>query len=701
MTAKLTKFLSLLDRYEKIMAQTEKASAAATKQQAASVNSTKGMAAAYESVVGSSTRFNTIQQKLTPTVGAANAALAVQRLRLIETANQFQNFSTKIASLRNMMLGFYAVQATKGIISAGAAFSKQEVRIKANTNATIAQMKEVARVAKELNIGSIFDPTEIAEGMFILTKAGESVATTLRLMPSVIDYATIAEVKPAEGAEMLHSILRMYDMDISKAAYVTDILAYAQTKSKLSMDQMYESLKNVGGVAAGFGITLEQTIAHLAAIKDSGVAASKAGTLLMNMYLRMGGATSEKGMKVASKLGINTKDYIDEKGVLQVEAFLTKLKEAGATQAELKDILEIRGMRGAMPMMKWLDDASLANAGITENTEKIRNTFTSFIEGMKNAEGYSRRMAVEYMKGWFGAVENLGSSFQNLKIRMSEILGPVLIPLTKALAGLFGWLSTGSPIILFMISIIVVFTSAMFLLIIPLGLVAGAIGSLILLKTEWAFVITHLTAVTKLCTIAWNTFNAMLFGVPALVVKATKSLWALAMTGLAPVIVKVKAFTVALWANNAALLTNPIVILIVWLSIMVIWFVRCYQRVGSVTGAFKQMGATILFYVVRPIQMLLNGLGALFTMLGADTIGAAFKGWGSGMNDIVSSMRNLKDMDVRPSSTSSLEVNTAGKQPVVNMTDNRPVNVNVTNLYDKASGQINTSIQSGMGYTGI
>jgi TP901 family phage tail tape measure protein len=719
MTKRLERFLGLLKRYDKASRQMEKVVSKSTNSNKRLTQSTKGMSQAMDYATSRMRRYATIQKAVRSATDRTTAKIAVQKTMVAETAEKFRHFSTNIASLRSMMVGFYAVQGVKSIVQAGMEFSKQIVRIKANTSATAEQIERIKKASRDLNLGSIFNPSQIAEGMFALTKAGESVDNILKIMPAVVKLSTIAEVAPVEGADMLHSILKQYDIQMEQATHVTDVLAYAQTRSKLTANELYESLKNVGGVAHGLGVPLEQTVAHLAAIKESGVAASKAGTVLMNMYLRMA-AMSDKGKATARKLGISPKDFMVD-GQLQVLDFLQAVKNAGADVAQQKDMFEIRGIRGAMPMMAWLEK-SVGEVGGT--AAEAGQNFETFLEGMKDVDGYADRMASKFLTGLFGVLTQLDSAFSNLKVRMSDVLEPVIMGLGHAFKWLIekltvtegGW-GTFNAILLGVIGGCILLTAAMFLILIPAGLIAGAISSMMLLFSAWKFNILSvgkglrgiwkgLKALNKANLISWSEslylhllyikdgFYACIRGIKNFAVSIYTTLVKAVTAGVAGL----KTFTAAIWSNTVAWLSNPIgwivIIIVAALAALVWWFVKCYKKMGSVTGAFKLMGATIMYYLVQPLRFLLFLAEKVFRFFGLISAGNMVGGWLKGIGDFSAKMQGVGVEQETPSPISTY------KMPTVNMVDDRPVNVNVNNTYNEAEKAISTQINSGLGYTG-
>jgi TP901 family phage tail tape measure protein len=81
--------------------------------------------------------------------------------------------------------------------------------------------------------------------------------------------------------------LNQYGLDASQAAAVSDTLAFSQQQGTATVNELTESLKNVGSVAAAQNISLQDTTAALQGLAKGGLTGAEAGTQLRSVYLSL------------------------------------------------------------------------------------------------------------------------------------------------------------------------------------------------------------------------------------------------------------------------------------------------------------------------------------------------------------------------------------------------------------------------------
>ena len=90
-----------------------------------------------------------------------------------------------------------------------------------------------------------------------------------------------------DAIQAVTKTLNQYGLDASEAAAVSDTLAFSQQQGTATVNQLTESLKNVGSVAAAQNISLQDTTAALQGLAKGGLTGAEAGTKLRAVYLSL------------------------------------------------------------------------------------------------------------------------------------------------------------------------------------------------------------------------------------------------------------------------------------------------------------------------------------------------------------------------------------------------------------------------------
>ncbi|WP_301963461.1 phage tail tape measure protein [uncultured Megasphaera sp.] len=188
--------------------------------------------------------------------------------------------SVQMAGAAGMGLGIY-----DGIHNS-MDFTAQLSQIKALTDLDAQTMEQVKAKAMELGDATTFSSTEAAQGMTELLKAGVSVQDVLGdASKAALDLATAGGLGMGEAAEIMSTAMNAFHMD--NATHAADMLAGAANASATSVQEMRYSLAACSAVAAGAGVSFDDTNTALAVFAQNGLKGSDAGTSLKTMLQNM------------------------------------------------------------------------------------------------------------------------------------------------------------------------------------------------------------------------------------------------------------------------------------------------------------------------------------------------------------------------------------------------------------------------------
>jgi TP901 family phage tail tape measure protein len=268
-------------------------------------------------------------------------------------------------SLIPLMAGFAAASALKTGIKDAAEFNRQMVFVGAITrDATESMADAVGRMgeigSKVLTVmkDSLYAPLEGAEAMRVLAQAGLSAREALATLPAVLDLATVGEMKVADAAFSLVTMLRAFNLEMGQSQNVTDMLAKAATISVTSVSGISESMKQATVVGEQYNISLQDTLVGLVHLSETGLKGTAAGTAFRNMVSNLYTPT-QHAAKALKELGVNAFDAEGKMKPLRplLGELRTALEKYGAESQKgyLTDIFTERGLKGASNALNRLD----------------------------------------------------------------------------------------------------------------------------------------------------------------------------------------------------------------------------------------------------------------------------------------------------------------------------------------------------------
>ena len=158
--------------------------------------------------------------------------------------------------------------------------------IKALTGSTEDQIKVVEELSMKLGSDTAFSALEAAQGIEELLKAGVSLEDIMGgAAKGALDLAAAGNISVAESAEIASTALNAFKDDNISVSRAADILAGAANASATSVQEMRFSLQASSAVAAGVGLSFEDTSAAIAAFANNGLKGSDAGTSLKTMLM--------------------------------------------------------------------------------------------------------------------------------------------------------------------------------------------------------------------------------------------------------------------------------------------------------------------------------------------------------------------------------------------------------------------------------
>ena len=251
---------------------------------------------------------------------------------------------------------------------------------------TRGEIKLLTEQARVLGETTIYTAKQVIELQTELAKLGFSQSSIVSMSKSVITLAQAMGSDLAATANLTGVALRTFGLDASDTGRAVDVMAAAVTNSGLTFDYIKTSLPIVGAAAEGLGYTLEDTLAILGELANSGLSASMSATALRNIFMQL----SDSNSKLVQTIGKTPKS---------MKELLKALRELQDRGANLNDILNLTSKRMTVAFSRMLKDS--------ETIERIS-------DALENADGAAAKMAETMEDNLQGSMTRMASAWDGL-----------------------------------------------------------------------------------------------------------------------------------------------------------------------------------------------------------------------------------------------------------------------------------------------
>lgn len=325
----------------------------------------------------------------------------------------------KLDEVTNMAagLGLGLVGAAAVAVKFSMAFEKQMSAVKAATHASSSEIDKLKAASLAAGKATSFSATEAAKGVEELAKAGVSTADILGGgLKGALDLAAAGELGVGEAAETAASALTQFKLKGKDVPHVADLLSAAAGKAQGSVADMGQALNQVGLIAAGTGLSIEETTGTLASFASAGLIGSDAGTSFKTM-LQAIQAPSGKTKELMDDLGVSAYDTAGN--FIGIANFAQVLKDKlGKLTPELR--------ANAMAQIFGSDATRAANILYEQGSKGI----TEWISKTNDA-GYAAETAAIKTDNLAGDIERLKGALETAAIESGSGLNQGLRVLTK------------------------------------------------------------------------------------------------------------------------------------------------------------------------------------------------------------------------------------------------------------------------------
>lgn len=311
-------------------------------------------------------------------------------------------------SIGRMVKGFIGAQAIiagmtklfqllKGGVNTAIEFEAANSKLAAILGTTADKTKNLQLSARELGATTKYTAAEATNLQIELAKLGFTAEEIQQSTKYILQFAQATGAALPEAAALAGAALRMFNADTIETERYVSSMAVATTKSALSFSYLQTALPIAGSVAKTFGFEIEDVLALLGKLADSGVDASSAATATRNILLNL----ADGGGKLSKALGGSIKTLDDfVKGLQHV-------KDGGMELAEMLDITDKRSVNAFANFVNGANDIADLRKEITGCTKEFG------------------AMALEMSNNTAGALKGLSSAWDELMISIYGNTGAI------------------------------------------------------------------------------------------------------------------------------------------------------------------------------------------------------------------------------------------------------------------------------------
>ena len=274
-------------------------------------------------------------------------------------------------------------------------FEKKNSTLAAILGTTKKSIKDLTDEARRLGATTSYTAAQVTELQIELAKLGFFKEDIKAMTPSVLKFAKAVDTDLASAATLAGATLRIFNLDAEDTERALSTMAIGTTSSALNFEYLNSAMSTVGPVANSFGFTIEETIALLGALANSGFDASSAATATRNILLNL----ADSSGKLALALGgpVNNLDDL-----------VKGLKKLNSEGIDLNKALELTDKRSVAAFNTFLNGT---------------DTVLALCDAVTGAEDAFNAMSEEMGDNVQGALNRLSSTIEGVVLRFYESKG--------------------------------------------------------------------------------------------------------------------------------------------------------------------------------------------------------------------------------------------------------------------------------------
>ena len=305
-----------------------------------------------------------------------------------------------------------AKEAAEFVVDVGSSFEAAISEVEAISGATGDELSAMSEKAKELGSSTKFSASEAADAFKYMSLAGWSTTDMLSGIDGIMNLAAASGMELAAASDMVTDYLSAFGMQAEDSAYMADMLAYAQSNSNTTAEQLGEAYKNCAANLNASGQDIETTTSLLEAMANQGLKGSEAGTALSAMMRDI--TAKMKDGKIA--IGDTNVAVMDANGNYRdLTDILSDVEKATEGMGDAEKNTALQSTFTA-------DSIKGLNLVLADGMENV----SGYEEALRNSDGAAKRMSDTMNDNLKGDLTTMNSSLEGLGIAAYNYIdGPV------------------------------------------------------------------------------------------------------------------------------------------------------------------------------------------------------------------------------------------------------------------------------------
>ena len=279
--------------------------------------------------------------------------------------------------------------------------------------ASASEMEALRKKAEDMGATTRFSASQAADALYSLGSAGQSAAQAMNSLDGVLQLAGATGSDLAFTSSTIASTLSQFNLSAEKSGHIADVFSLAISKSQANMTKLSYSMKYVGPVAAGLGVSLEASTAALMRLYNTGFGGEQAGTILRSGLQKLASGTDDVKKKLQA-LGVSY-DEVNPK-TNNLADIIQRLKDANIDVAKSSELFGEAAAAGMQALIEGGGDAIRTMDGL-----------------LQASDGAAKKMQDIQNASFANTKAELSSAFEAVQITLTSNIIPAVDAFAKGL----------------------------------------------------------------------------------------------------------------------------------------------------------------------------------------------------------------------------------------------------------------------------
>lgn len=285
----------------------------------------------------------------------------------------------------------------------------------------------LADKAMELGAKTSIGAQDVANAQVEFAKLGFSAKETAEAMTGIVYAAEASGSEVSSTAQIVADSLNIWKMGAEESIHVADVLSQTANISAADMSDLGYTIQYAGAAASQAGYSIDDLATMTAIMANNGVRGSKAGTAIRTAMTNLISPTDNAAIAM-EELGVHLQDA--EGNARPIPRVMEDLRGAFhrlSKEEQLDLATTIFGKPGAAGMVAYLKETQ-------ENVDNMTDS-------MVNSTGTAEKQAKQMRETLEGQMDQLGDSFDTLKLKIGKAFEPMTKDLLKGANDSLDWLT--------------------------------------------------------------------------------------------------------------------------------------------------------------------------------------------------------------------------------------------------------------------